>query len=64
MTSSQTIAADAVPAPRATPHGRPAALPGSLFPLGATPGEHLRLAGTNFALASSIAHQRHLVPVR
>ena len=33
----------------------PAALPGSLFPLGATPGEHLGLAGTHFAVASSVA---------
>ena len=56
MTSSQTTtAAGAVPAPRAAPNGRPAALPGRLFPLGATPGEHLGMAGTNFALASSVA---------
>ena len=65
MTSSQTTtAAGTVPAPRAAPNGRPAALPGRLFPLGATPGEHLGIAGTNFALASSVADQRHLVPVR
>ena len=32
-----------------------AALPGSPFPLGATPGEHLGIAGTNFAIASSVA---------
>ena len=31
------------------------ALPGQPFPLGATPGEHLGLAGTHFALASSVA---------
>ena len=32
MTSSQTAAmAGTVPAPRAAPNGRPAALPGSLF---------------------------------
>ena len=56
MTSSQTTtAAGTVPAPRAAPNGRPAALPGRLFPLGATPGEHLGRAGTNFALASSVA---------
>ena len=56
MTTSQTTtAAGAVPAPRAAPNGRPAALPGRLFPLGATPGEHLGMAGTNFALASSVA---------
>ena len=56
MTSSQTTTgAGTVPAPRVSPDGRPAALPGSLFPLGATPGERLGLAGTNFALASSVA---------
>ena len=56
MTSSQTTtAAGTVPSPRAAPNGRPAALPGRLFPLGATPGEHLGMAGTNFALASSVA---------
>jgi hypothetical protein len=32
-----------------------AALPGSPFVLGATPGAHLGVAGTNFALASSVA---------
>ena len=57
MTSSQTTtAAGTVPSPRAAPNGRPAALPGRLFPLGATPGEHLGRAGTNFALASSVAN--------
>ena len=57
MTSSQTTTgAGTVPAPRAAPDGRPAALPGRLFPLGATPGEHLGRAGTNFALASSVAN--------
>ena len=56
MTSSQTTtAAGTVPSPRAAPNGRPAALPGRLFPLGAMPGEHLGMAGTNFALASSVA---------
>ena len=49
MTSSQTTAA------RAAPEGRPATLPGRPFPLGATPGELLGRAGTNFALASSVA---------
>src|SRR5208283_3432672 len=56
MTPSQTTtAAGAVPAARATPKDRPAALPGSPFVLGATPGQHLGVAGTNFALASSMA---------
>ena len=48
MTSSQTTAARA--AAPASP-----ALPGSPFVLGATPGEHAGVAGTNFALASSVA---------
>ena len=57
MTSSQTTtAAGTVPAARAAPDARPAALPGRPFPLGATPGEHLGMAGTNFALASSVAN--------
>ena len=30
-------------------------LPGRPFPLGATQGEHFGLAGTNFAIASSMA---------
>ena len=57
MTTSQAAAAaGAVPAARSAPDARPAvALPGSPFPLGATPGEHAGLAGTNFALASSVA---------
>jgi isoamylase len=58
MTSSQasTTAARAVPATRLAPDARPGAvLPGMPFPLGATPGEHLGLAGTNFALASAVA---------
>ena len=47
------------------PDGRPAvALPGQPFPLGATPGERLGIAGTNFALASSVASGVTLVPVR
>src|ERR1700746_370326 len=32
-----------------------ATLPGQPFPLGATPGEHAGVAGTNFAIASSVA---------
>jgi len=48
MTGSQTTAARAA-APATV------ALPGSPFRLGATPGEHLGVAGTNFALASSVA---------
>ena len=58
MTTSQatTAAAGAVPAARVAPDGRPAvALPGQPFPLGATPGEHLGIVGTNFAIASSVA---------
>jgi glycogen operon protein len=43
MTSSQTTAAGAV------------ALPGKPFPLGATPGEQFGIAGTNFAIASTVA---------
>jgi isoamylase len=43
MTSSQTTVAGAV------------ALPGTAFPLGATPGERLGITGTNFAIASSVA---------
>ena len=57
MTSSQTTtAAGAVPAPRSAPDAGPAVtLPGRPFPLGATPGKRLGIAGTNFALASSVA---------
>jgi len=58
MTPSQTTAAaaGAVPAARLAPDARPGgALPGTPFPLGATPGEHLGLAGTNFAIASAVA---------
>ena len=51
MTSSQTTTtARAAPATPAA-----AALPGRPFPLGATPGEHLAIAGTGFAIASSVA---------
>jgi isoamylase len=59
MTSSQaTTAAGTVPAARPAPDARAGAavaLPGMPFPLGATPGEHQGLAGTNFAIASSVA---------
>ena len=58
MTTNQatSTAAGAVPAARSAPDARATvALPGMPFPLGATPGEHLGLAGTNFALASSVA---------
>ena len=60
MTTSQTptTTASAVPAARSAPDARSApavALPGPPFPLGATPGEHLGMAGTNFALASTVA---------
>ena len=58
MTSSQaaTTEAGAVPAARAAPDASgTVALPGRQFPLGATPGEHLGIAGTNFAIASTVA---------
>jgi hypothetical protein len=53
MTTSQTTAAaGVVPAARLAPDAHSTvALPGRPFPLGATPGEHLGIAGTNFALA-------------
>src|SRR5581483_9756494 len=35
--------------------GTAAALPGTPFPLGATPGEQAGMVGTNFAIASSVA---------
>ena len=55
-TSKAATAAGAVPAARTAPDVRPGtALPGWPFPLGATPGEHLGMAGTNFALASTVA---------
>jgi len=54
MTSSQTAAAaEQVPAAQDAP--APVALPGKQFPLGATPGQHLGIAGTNFAIASAAA---------
>ena len=49
MTPSRTSTTARAAAPAS------AALPGSPFVLGATPGEHLGVAGTNFALASSVA---------
>ena len=59
MTPPRT-AAPATASRTATPASAPpsqgaAALPGSPFPLGATPGEHLGIAGTNFAICSSVA---------
>ena len=56
MTSNQaTTAAGAVPAVRLAPDGHPiVALPGQPFPLGATPGQQAGVAGTNFALATSV----------
>ncbi len=56
MTSAQSTAAGAVPAARVAPEGGTgAALPGTPFPLGATPGMQAGVAGTNFAIASSVA---------
>jgi len=58
MTANQatSTAAGAVPAARSAPDARAAvAIPGMAFPLGATPGEHLGIAGTNFAIASAVA---------
>ena len=55
MTSTQATAAGAVPAARVAPEARTTTLPGRPFPLGATPGEKLGIAGTNFAIASSVA---------
>ena len=58
MTTSHAAAtaAGTVPAARTAPDARPgAAIPGLPFPLGATPGEHVGMAGTNFAIASSVA---------
>jgi glycogen operon protein len=57
MTNYQaTTAGGTVPAGRVVLKGSSiVAPPGSPFPLGATPGEHLGIAGTNFAIASSIA---------
>jgi glycogen operon protein len=49
MTSTQTTAPGTVPAAADT------ALPGTPFPLGATPGEQADVAGTNFTIASSLA---------
>src|SRR6516225_586121 len=55
MTSTQDTAAGAVPAARVAPEARATTLPGMPFPLGATPGEQVGVAGTNFAIASSVA---------
>ena len=56
MTDTQLGAVGALPTARVAPDGRPAStLPGLPFPLGATPGEQAGVAGTNFALASSVA---------
>src|SRR5262245_64561684 len=59
MTSDQATetAAGAVPAAGVAPGAHTtAALPGRPFPLGATPGQQAGLAGTNFAIASTIAN--------
>jgi isoamylase len=53
VTSSQPATTAATRAAPQAPNT--VALPGTPFPLGATPGEHLSSAGTNFALASSVA---------
>jgi len=56
MTSTQTTGAGAIPAARLAPDaGTAAALPGTPFALGATPGKQAGIAGTNFAIASSVA---------
>src|ERR1700752_1202038 len=56
MTSTQATAAGAVPAARLAPAARPGvALPGTLFQLGAPPGQRLGIAGQNFAIASGVA---------
>src|SRR5215831_3772156 len=56
MTTTQTTPAGAATAARvAHDGGAIAALPGAPFPLGATPGEQAGVAGTNFAIASSVA---------
>ncbi len=53
---TQPTAAGTVPAARVAPEdGTAAALPGTPFPLGATPGEQAGMVGTNFAIASSVA---------
>jgi isoamylase len=56
MSSTKATAAGTVPAARVAPDdGTAAARPGRPFPLGATPGEQFGVAGTNFAVASSVA---------
>jgi isoamylase len=56
VTSQQTTAVQ-VPGARVAPEApaKAGALPGSPYPLGATVGERFGKAGTNFALASSVA---------
>ena len=44
-----------MPSTQTTAAGTVSALPGMPFPLGATPGEQAGVAGTNFAIASSVA---------
>jgi hypothetical protein len=53
--SSTPITAAAVPAARVAAESSAAALPGTPFPLGATPGEQAGIVGTNFAIASAAA---------
>jgi glycogen operon protein len=62
VTTQQTTTTVQVPGARIAPDAyakkdarSDAALPGSLLPLGATPGERFGKAGTNFAIASSVA---------
>ncbi len=56
MTTSRAgSVAGAVPAGPPARDAAAAALPGTPFPLGATPGEYLGVAGTNFAVASTVA---------
>src|SRR5215467_10866034 len=56
MTSAHTTTAGTVPAIWVAPDSSATgALPGTPFPLGATPGEQEGVTGTNFAIASSVA---------
>jgi glycogen operon protein len=56
MTSAPTTATGVVPAAQVAPGTHATrAISGKPFPLGATPGEQLGIAGTNFAIASSVA---------
>jgi len=52
--AAATASRTAAPASAPPAQGAPA-LPGSPFPLGATPGEQAGVSGTNFAIASSVA---------